>query len=272
MSDTPQMHRPWVGSLLSLLLSGAGIFLAGQRRTGLKWFSGLTALWLLTMIVAPLPRIPALLVIVTLSCCGFALLGWMLVRSYRPIPKLGLKGWVIFIVLAIAVGAAESIVARQLALSFKMPTSSMETTLIPGDRLFAQSCAYWFSQPKRGDIVVFKTDNLKSPLIPKGLFYIKRLAALPGERIEIIKGYLVVNGKNLENPRALAGDDFTPSAFGLFNSETNYLVLPADGYFVVGDNHENSLDSRHFGAIPRQSIVGKATKIYWPLSRAGDIQ
>lgn len=272
MSDTRQMHRPWIGSLLSLLLSGAGIFLAGERRTGLKWFSGLTALWLVTMIATPLPGIPALPVLVTLSCCGFALLGWMLVRSYRPIPKLGFKGWVIFFGLAIAVGAAESVLGRQLLHSFKMPTRSMEITLKPGDHLFAQTCAYWFSQPKRGHIVVFKTDDVASPLVPKGFFYVKRIAALPGERVEIKRGFLVVNGKQLENPRTLAGDNFTPSSHGLFNAETNYLILPAESYFVVGDNHENSLDSRHFGAIPRQSIVGRATKIYWPFTRAGEIK
>lgn len=266
------MHRPWVGSLLSLLLSGAGIFLAGDRRTGLKWFFGLTALWLATIIVTPLPGMPVLPVIAALSCCDLALVGWMLVRSYRPVPKLGLMGWVMFFVIAIAVGAAGLVLDRQLMRPFNMPSGSMETTIMPGDHLFAQTCAYWFSQPKRGDVVVFKTDDVASPMVPKGFVYVKRIAALPGERVEVKKGILVVNGNQLENPRTLTGDDFSSTTPCLFNSETNSLVLPADGYFVVGDKHENSLDSRHFGAIPRHSIIGKATKIYWPLSRAGDIK
>lgn len=327
MNDTRQMHRRWVGSCLSLLLPGAGIFLAGDKGGGLKWFSRVTALWLVILIVTPLPGMPALAFLVVASGCVLALQGWMVVRSYRPIPKLRLQGWVKFFVVAIAVGEAESIFGRHLIRTFQMPTHSMETTLMPGDRVVAQTCAYWFGQPKRGDIVVFKTDGIDAPMLPKGQYYVKRIAGLPGEKLEIKDGRLLVNDHLISMPAVLAKDHFTPFSPGPCSisttntfaiptdhyflvgnnatnsydgrnfgpipretailakahftpfspglssiSTTNTFVIPADRYFVVGDNATNSYDSRYFGPIPRQNIYGKITKIYWPLSRSGDIQ
>ena len=231
----------------------------------------MTALWLLMMIVIPLPGIPGP-VLAGLIFCNLALACWMLVRSYRPVANLGSKGWLVFLVLLALVGSVELMVSHQLIRPFKMPTRSMETTIIPGDHVFAQTCAYWFSQPKRGDIVVFKTDDLNAQGVAKGEFWTKRIAALPGERVEIKNGHLVVNGKSLDHPPILARDDFMPAGRGLFLSATNSPVLAADSFFVVGDNRENSLDSRHFGTIPRRSIIGKLTKIYWPLSRATNLR
>src|SRR2546425_878363 len=99
MNEPKPMHPRWVGCLLSLLFSGAGIFLAGDRREGLRWFFGMTALWLVMMVVIPLPGIPGLPVLAGLIFCNLALACWMLVRSYRPVPKLGFKGWIVFLVL-----------------------------------------------------------------------------------------------------------------------------------------------------------------------------
>jgi signal peptidase I len=271
MSETRPMHRRWVGSLMSLLLPGAGIFLAGDRRAGLRWFGWLTAMWLALIVVTPLPGIPGPPVFAGLTFCLLAAVCWMLVHSYRPVPKLALMGWIMFIALVFVVGAAELVLEHQLMRPFKMPTRSMETTIMPGDHLFAQTCAYWFSPPRRGDIVVFKTDDLQPANVRPGQFFVKRIAALPGERVEITNGRLLVNRQRIETPAILAGDDFTPTGNGLFN-EADGFVVPAHSYFVIGDNATNSLDSRYFGAIPRRSIIGKATKIYWPLSRAGDLQ
>ncbi len=256
---------------MSLLVPGAGIFLAGDRRAGLRWFCSLMALWLVFLVVTPLPGIPGPPVFAGLTFCILAAVCWMLVRSYCPVPKLDLLGWIMFIALIFVVGAVELIIEHQLLRPFNMPTRSMETTIMPGDHLFARTCAYWFSAPRRGDIVVFKTDDLQSPNVALGQFFVKRVAALPGERVEITNGRLLVNRKRIETPAILAGDNFTPPEGGLLKEKDSFLV-PAHSYFVIGDNATNSLDSRHFGAVPRHSIIGKATKIYWPISRAGDLQ
>ena len=266
------MHRRWVGSLLSLLLPGAGIFLARDKRAGLSWFVILTTLWIAKVISASMPIIPDIMVFVGLSVCGLLLSCWMLVRSYRIVPKLGFRGWLVFLSLATAIQVSEHGLAHLFTHPFSLPTGSMETTLLRNDHIFVQTCAYWFSKPQRGDIVVFKTDSVAVPMVPKGQLYLKRIVALPGETIRIDAGQLLIDGKPLDSVANLAGKDFTPPAGGLFSSQTNSMTLAADTYFVVGDNLTNSLDSRHFGAVPLRGIHGKATKIYWPPNRAGDIR
>jgi len=118
--------------------------------------------------------------------------------------------------------------------------------------------------------VVFKTDLVAS--LPAGQFWDKRVAALPGEEVAIQHGRLVVDGKVLAAPAILAGKGFKPPLGGLFPDATNSLVVPNDSFFVVGDNATNSRDSRDFGPIPRRSILGKVTKIYWPPSRIRDVE
>ncbi len=266
------MYRRWVGSLLSLLIPGAGIFLAGDKRAGLAWFLVLTALWMAKIVLSSAQMIPGLFAFWALSVCGLMLWCWIVVRSYRAIPKLGFRGWLVFLLLVAGIQVLELRLARLFTNPFSLPTGSMETTLLRDDHILVQTCAYWFSKPQRGDVVVFKTDSVAWPTMPKRGFFVKRIVALPRERIGIETGHLLIDGQPLNGVTGLVGRDFTPPSGGLFISPTNTITLAADTYFVVGDNLTNSLDSRYFGAIPRQSIIGKATKIYWPLSRTGDIQ
>ena len=269
---TPPTHRRWVGVLLSLLIAGAGIFLAGHRKAGLRWFLGLTALSLATVALAPLPTIPGLRVCVALASITIALTLWMLVLSFRAVPKLGMRGWLVFLLLAGLLGGLETLVADHLTTGGKVPTGSMEPTIVPGDRLLVQTSAYWFAAPSREDLVVFRTDDLDHAGMPKDQYCVKRIVGLPGETLQITNGHLLINGRALQGPPALADHDFR-SPFAAFPPrDTNAYVVAADCFFVVGDNLTNSLDSRHFGPIPRRSILGRATKIYWPRSRAGDLR
>jgi len=266
-------HRRWVGVLLSLLIAGAGIFLAGNRKAGLRWFLGLTVLSLVTAAVASLPGIPGLGVCVTLASVAAVLTLWMLVLSFKPVPKPGVWGWLLFLLLAGLLSALEVLGTGHLTRPFKVPTGSMEPTVLPEDRLFVQTSAYWCAAPSRGDVVVFRTDALDSSSLPKGQFYLKRIAGLPGEAVQITGGRLLINGTPLQGPAVLAGSSFCSMPYMAFPpGDTNTHVVPAGAYFVVGDNVANSLDSRHYGAVPRQSIIGRATKIYWPWARAGDIR
>lgn len=265
-------HRRWVGVVLSLLISGAGIFLSGHRSAGVRWFCGLTLLWVAKVVLTPVPAIPSLYCFAALSLILLSSVCWMLIRSYRVVPRLGIRGWVLFLSVFIALEILEFGVSRLCVHPFKMPTGSMETTLLRRDHIFVQTCAYWFSTPQRGDVVVFKTDVLDNRLVPPGQYYVKRVAALPGERVEIKSGRMLINGQPLAGPPPLTGKDFTTPGGGLFASETNSMTLAEGDFFVVGDNSTNSMDSRHFGPVPRKAIYGKATKIYWPFERSGDIR
>jgi signal peptidase I len=148
----------------------------------------------------------------------------------------------------------------------------MKPTIVPVDHLLVQTSAYWFGAPSRSEVVAFRTDALDSPLVPKDQIYLKRIAALPGEAIQIIQGHLLINERPVQSPAVLAGTNLSAPQTTFPPGGTNTYVVPADSYFVLGDNGTNSLDSRHFGAVPRHSIIGRATKIYWPWARAGDIR
>lgn len=272
MAETGRMHHRWVGLLLSLLLPGAGIYLAGDKRAGLRWFVILTALWIASAGLSSQPIIPGVLVFFCLIFCGLVLECWMLVRSFRTVPSWGFRGWLVFLALATVVAVLELGVAHRFARPFRLPTGSMEPTLQRNDYFLVQTCAYWFSKPQRGDVVLIKTDSLVSPMVPKGQLFVKRIVALPGETVSIEAGRFIVNGRPLDDLPDFVGRGFTPSGIGLFSSQTDALTLTPDTCFVVGDNLTNSLDSRHFGGVPLSAIRGKATKIYWPPNRAGNIR
>lgn len=273
MTDPKPMHRRWVGSLLSLLLPGAGIFLAGDRKSGVRWFVALTLFGLLQVWLAPMQLFPGLVALVTTLVIGLVLLVTLLVRSFRPVPSLGLRTWITVLLLAVAVQWITSTAGAWLVHPFSVPAASMEPTIQRGDHLLVQKYAYWFSEPKRGDIVVFRTDEIENALLPRATFYIKRVAALPGEELQIVDGQLRIAGKPIESPAILAGSNFAVFAFGSTAANSNFVtVVPKDAYFLVGDNGTNSFDSRYYGPVPRRSIIGQATKTYWPYSRGGDLR
>jgi signal peptidase I len=271
-SASAPTHRRWVGVLLSLLIAGAGIFLAGNRKAGLRWFLGLTVLSLVAVGLSSFPAVPGLGVLVALVAVIGALTLWMLVFSFKPVPKLGVRGWLLFLLLAGLLAGLEALATDHLTRPFKVPTKSMAPTIVPGDRLFVQTSAYWFAAPRRGDVVVFRTDAVESSSLPKGQFYVKRVAGLPGEALQISEGRLLINGRPLDKPAPLAGSNFGTVGMPWPGKGPDVWKIPEDSYFVIGDNTTNSLDSRFFGPIPRASIIGRATKTYWPLPRAGDIR
>ena len=135
--------------------------------------------------------------------------------------------------------------------AFYIPSESMLPTLKPGDRILVNKFIYRFRDPKRQEIIVFKY-----PLDPQRKF-VKRLIAVPGDRVKIKNGQVFVNDKQLS-------EDYL-----LEKSYTDFpeIKVPEDNYFVLGDNRNNSEDSRYWGFVPRENIVGKPFIIFWPLTR-----
>lgn len=137
--------------------------------------------------------------------------------------------------------------------AFTVEGPSMYPTLHSGERLIVDELTYRFRDPARGDIVVFRY-----PADPSE-YFVKRLVGLPGEVVEIRAGHVYVNGRQLS-------DDFlTEQTLGDFGP----AVVPDQHYFVLGDNRNNSADSRdpRVGFVPRSFIVGRALWRYWPLTR-----
>ncbi|MGH9598478.1 MAG: signal peptidase I [Terracidiphilus sp.] len=133
--------------------------------------------------------------------------------------------------------------------------TSMLPRLENHDRLFINKFVYHFESIHRGDVVVFH------PPIDPANSYIKRVIALPGDRVRIVDGHVWLNGRRLREPYVPAryrDDDFMAQ-----------MVVPPDCYFVMGDHRSISYDSRAFGPVERSLIYGKAVFIYWPARDAG---
>ena len=141
-------------------------------------------------------------------------------------------------------------VSNYIIANAEVPTGSMETTVMTGDRIIINRLSYINESPKRGDIISFSFPDDESQN------FLKRIIALPYETIEGKDGVIYINGEPLEN-------DYTPITidynFGPF-------TVPEDCYFVMGDNRNNSYDSRYWEHkfVPIDSIVGKAEFKYYP--------
>ena len=146
---------------------------------------------------------------------------------------------------------------------YKIPTGSMRPTLLEGDRIFVDKVTYRFRPPQRGEIVVFKY-----PLDPKKDF-VKRLVAFGGEEVEIKDGMVWINGKQLREPAQFRSYYYYNRNDWPFAQEGQVFKVPADSYFVLGDNSAQSSDSRNWGFVPKKYMVGKAFLIWWPVYRIG---
>jgi signal peptidase I len=143
------------------------------------------------------------------------------------------------------------LVMVSVAQAFQVEQYSMEPTLLPHDRVLVNKLVYRLRPPQRGDIIV-----LRYPRDP-GRNYIKRIVGLPGDMVQIREGHVLINGVPVEEMYV----NGTPS--GDYGPER----VPADSFFVLGDNRNNSEDSRAFGFLQRELVVGQAILIYWPPNR-----
>jgi signal peptidase I, bacterial type len=144
----------------------------------------------------------------------------------------------------------------------------MENTLLIGDRVLVDRISWRFSQPERGDIVVFHPP-FDGPVL------IKRIIGLPNDEISLRGGFVYINGRRLDEPyvRRVDGgqEPSAPFSNGLPWSLQVPYKMPAGSYFVMGDNRTDSGDSREFGPIKREQFVGRAFAKYWPPGRIGGI-
>jgi signal peptidase I len=176
-----------------------------------------------------------------------------------------------------------------LAQPFVIPTSSMEDSLLIGDHLIVDKLAYApagpvsryllpYQEPRHGDVIVFRYPGDIAQT------YVKRLIGMPGDHLKIVNGLVFRNGKQLNEPYIFqkfsydAERDNFPSGLRLVrgslalqlqremlenNVVNGELVVPAGHYFAMGDNRDNSEDSRYWGFVPRENIIGKPVFVYW---------
>lgn len=174
---------------------------------------------------------------------------------------------------SIVIAALIALVVRSFVIqAYKIPSGSMEPTLLVGDHLLVNRMSYvikmpfvdtvLFStgKPQRGDIIVFRYPEDPSK------DYIKRVIATEGESLEIKNKAIFINGRRINDTWGrFRPDSFTPRGLLPFIDKDNIppITVPKDSYFVMGDNRDNSLDSRYWGFVQKQHLVGKALIIYF---------
>jgi signal peptidase I len=190
--------------------------------------------------------------------------------SRLPRPLRTLIDWALTIAIAIAAILAFQ---AEVAKPYKIPSSSMEPTLHCGrpadgcrsrvsDRVIANRIVYRFHAPERGDIIVFKAPASVAAACDAGGTLVKRIVGLPGELVSMENGHVLINGVRLGEPY------LAPAFRGSESGE--WPRSSRSGYFVLGDNRAMSCDSRRWGVVPRENIIGRADIRYWPPDRIGD--
>ena len=173
----------------------------------------------------------------------------------RPATKKGGGALEYLVILLVSFALVFGFVRPFVMEAFWIPSGSMIPTLEIGDRVLVNKFIYRFTDPKRGDIIVFESvDNSNEDLI-------KRVAGLPGDKIAIRGGKLFVNGEPQKEPYT----NKKPPDRSFYARTT----VPKNHVFVMGDNRGNSADSRVFGPLPEKNIEGEAFLRFWPPERIG---
>ncbi len=201
-------------------------------------------------------------------------------QSHRVLPQRGfIAEWTVTIILLL-------FGTTTLVQAFVIPTGSMEDTLLIGDHLLVDKLAYApsgpvskhilpYSEIRRGDIIVFRYP------VDISQTFVKRAIGLPGDHIRLVNKQLVLNGKTVKEPYVYHKTDYIDSYRDNFPNDPNVsvgesghdmlanhvfngeVIVPPDSVFAMGDNRDISLDSRYWGFVPRDNIIGKPLIIYW---------
>lgn len=188
-----------------------------------------------------------------------------MIRSHAvdlPRPRLKTPGYVFEIV-----GTVIFVIAVTVLFDLAIPRSlvdghSMEPTFYGDDRLVVSRVHYLLGAPERGDIAVF--NSLDPREAERGVMLIKRVVGLPGETVELLDQRVHINGEPLDEP-------YIKEACRISRCSDESWTLGENEYFVMGDNRNNSRDSRRFDAVPLQKIVGQVVFRYFPLGAIGII-
>jgi signal peptidase I len=256
---TFEQHRrahkdPWLAVFLSRIIPGLGHAYQGQWGYAILFFLGVSVS---TLLLGWLP----FGVLISLGCLYFCFY-----HAYMSSPSSRVKPWRmiwgIFLIILL-LDLSQQVVSRITESGWEaryIPSGSMEPSLQVGDRLLINKIKYRLGSPQRTDIVIFSPPpNLQSSGVNAPL--ISRIVGLPEEIVEIKAGQVFINGNALVENYMKEPPQY----------EYEQTKIPSGSYFVLGDNRNNAFDSHAWGFVPKSYIFGKATKIFWPLDRAGPI-
>ncbi len=251
-------RRPWLAGLLSLLSTGLGQVYNGQWRKGAGF---LVAELLFGLSMIPFFRDFTSMAILLAFLLGFNL--FVAGEAYATarkrtgfVPGRSNRLWVYaaFLACGLALGGVfDAVVKGRFFRTYRAPTESMVPAIKPGDHFMVEVLGRGDS-PQRGDIVIFRA--------PVGgeRDFVKRVVGLPGETLEIRDRAVFIDGRELDEPYALHTDSYMAP----LRDKYGPVTVPEGAYFMLGDNRENSVDSRMFGPVKRERITARALYLYFP--------
>lgn len=270
------MHqrRPWLAVVLSLFQPGVGHLYAGSPKRAATAFGGMMLLIALirVFLLGSFVLLVAALVLAIFAWLAIARDAARCARDAETVDLRWFQRWYVYptviLVIAFVVAPALRHVSDRLTRykNFKIPSRGMEDTLLVGDRLVTDMWHFRSREPARGDLVVFRY-----PVDPSRDF-LKRCIAIPGDTIEIRNKQLLLNGAELNEDYVVTRDERpprNPSDLPLsMRVRDNFgpFTVPPESIFVLGDNRDNSSDSRFWGPVPYELLRGKALYLYWGAS------
>ncbi len=284
-------RRWWLAGLLSFLVPGLGQVYNGQERKGLLYYVALSvwggifmsAFYYLIKPPVTSGHIALLCLMALVSVVFWFFILFEAIRSARKVSQDYIlkryNRWYIYILIIVVIRlvdlSVETVIVRNTIFrAFKVPAGSMLPTFLVGDHFICDLSYYRTHNPARGDIVLFKWP------VNEDIFFIKRIIGIPGDTVRIISDDLYVNNKKLELnflEKYDIGDDKEAGIYKETLGGSSYRILeqtekhenfgpvtvPDGKYFVLGDNRDNSSDSRHWGMVRRDQIYGRPVFIYF---------
>lgn len=259
-------RKPWLAIVLTLFTIGLGHLYSGRARNGIYLFIG----WLLavTLIFSCFVLFPPYGIVfgfvITISYLVYCLAdSFKAAQAHQVLYKMKkYNKWYVYLICwacasLVIQPALQSLLKNNICQTYKIPSAAMSSTLQPGDHIVCDKAIYKKSTPERGDIVIFP-----SPVDPS-LDYAKRIIGLGGERIEIKDKKVFINNSPLNEPYTI--NDSTKIFPGPISPRDNFgpFEIPADSVFLMGDNRDNSFDSRFWGAVKISTMKGKVLYAYW---------
>lgn len=251
-------RRPWLAALLSLLATGVGQVYNGQWKKGVGF---LVAELVLGLSMIPLFGNATSLALLLAFLLGFNLFvageAYTTAKGMKAfVPGRTNRWWIYVAFLAggLALGLGfEKVVQGQFYRTYKAPSESMLPTILVGDHFMVDVLGQG-DVVERRDIVIFRYPGNQE------VDFVKRVIGLPGETVEIRDRVVSINGQELDEPYALHAESNVTSERNDFGP----YAVPDGRYFMMGDNRDNSYDSRKFGPIERKMITGRALYLYFP--------
>lgn len=260
-----KLKKPWLAGLLNLLFCGLGQFYCGRPKRGILLavvlYPFIILFWYLFLI--PLPTINIALPLVAF-CFFFYLVVNDAVNLARKIndsqePQSFTK-WYFYILFIGITFFAQGIISTSIKYHFsepyKIPSKSMEPSIVKGDHIMVEK---WFSKREgfhRGDIIIFPFPKDETRA------FVKRVVGLPREKLKIENQKIFINGQALDESYAFHSEPVKNEPIYL-RDNLDQIVIPEGMLFVLGDNRENSRDSRYFGFIEVSKVMGKVKMLYW---------